>query len=45
MIDGHAHLEEVQDLSKALLEAKRGGVRAIIAVGMASFLYIRFSFK
>ena len=34
MIDGHAHLEEVQDLSKALLEAKRGGVRAIIAVGM-----------
>src|SRR4030043_159410 len=34
MIDGHAHLEEVQDLSKALLEAKSAGVRAIVAVGM-----------
>jgi TatD DNase family protein len=34
MIDGHAHLDEVEDLSKALLEARRTGVVAIIAVGM-----------
>ena len=34
MIDGHAHLEEVQDLSRVLLEARSAGVRAIIAVGM-----------
>jgi TatD DNase family protein len=34
MIDGHAHLEEVEDLSNALLEAKEAGVRGIVAVGM-----------
>ncbi len=34
LIDVHAHLEELEDLSNALLEAKSLGVGAIIAVGM-----------
>ena len=34
LIDGHAHLEELKDLSDSLDEAKTAGVRGIIAVGM-----------
>lgn len=34
LIDGHAHLEELEDLSESLQEAKAAGVRGIIAVGM-----------
>jgi len=34
LIDSHAHLEELEDLSESLREAKTAGVRGIIAVGM-----------
>lgn len=34
LIDAHAHLEELEDLSNALSEAKSSGVKAIVAVGM-----------
>jgi TatD DNase family protein len=34
LIDGHAHLEELEDLSESLQEAKTAGVRGIIGVGM-----------
>jgi TatD DNase family protein len=34
LVDGHAHLEELDDLSESLREAKAAGVRGIIAVGM-----------
>jgi TatD DNase family protein len=34
LIDSHAHLEELEDLSESLQEAKAAGVRGIIAVGM-----------
>ena len=34
LIDCHAHLEEMEDLSESLDEAKAAGVRGIIAVGM-----------
>jgi TatD DNase family protein len=34
LIDGHAHLEEVEDLPRALGEAREASVRGIIAVGM-----------
>jgi len=34
LIDGHARLDELTDLTEALREAKTGGVRGIIAVGM-----------
>jgi TatD DNase family protein len=34
LIDCHAHLEELEDLSESLDEAKAAGVRGIIAVGM-----------
>jgi TatD DNase family protein len=33
-VDGHAHLEELDDLPKALQEAKETGVCGILAVGM-----------
>lgn len=33
MIDVHAHLDQVENLSEALLEARGAGVKAIIAVG------------
>lgn len=34
LIDTHAHLDELPDLPKALQEARRAGVEAIVAVGM-----------
>jgi len=34
LVDGHAHLEQLEDLPRALLEARQGGVCAIVAVGM-----------
>jgi TatD DNase family protein len=34
LVDGHAHLEELEDLSESIQEAKAAGVRGIIAVGM-----------
>ena len=34
LIDGHAHLEEIDDLADALTEARAAGVNAIVAVGM-----------
>ena len=34
MVDGHAHLEELDDLTKSLQEAKEAGVCGIVAVGM-----------
>jgi TatD DNase family protein len=34
LVDAHAHLEELEDLSESLQEAKTAGVRGIIAVGM-----------
>ena len=34
LVDGHAHLEELDDLSESIQEAKAAGVRGIIAVGM-----------
>ncbi|RLB07144.1 MAG: hypothetical protein DRG50_03725 [Deltaproteobacteria bacterium] len=34
LIDVHAHLDEVSDLSEALQEARAAGVRGIIAVGV-----------
>jgi tryptophanyl-tRNA synthetase len=34
LIDAHAHLEELDDLSDALSKARSSGVKAIIAVGM-----------
>ena len=34
LVDGHAHLDELEDLSKSLKEAKQVGVRGIIAVGV-----------
>ncbi len=34
LVDGHAHLEELKDLSDSLDEARAAGVRGIIAVGM-----------
>ena len=34
LIDAHAHLEELNDLSGALSEAKSSGVKGIVAVGM-----------
>jgi len=34
LIDAHAHLDELADLTESLQEAKIAGVRAIIAVGM-----------
>ncbi|MBN3039130.1 MAG: TatD family hydrolase [Candidatus Omnitrophica bacterium] len=33
LIDTHAHLEEIDDLKKALEEAREAGVEAVIAVG------------
>ncbi len=35
LVDGHAHLDEVDDITAALSEAKRAGVNAIVGVGMA----------
>ena len=34
MIDGHAHLNEIEDIDQAVERAKKVGIRAIIAVGM-----------
>ena len=34
VIDGHAHLDGLEDLESALVEAKEEGVAAIIGVGM-----------
>jgi len=34
LVDGHAHLEELDDLAKSLQEAKEAGVCGIVAVGM-----------
>jgi TatD DNase family protein len=34
LVDSHAHLEELDDLSESIQEAKAAGVRGIIAVGM-----------
>ena len=34
LVDCHAHLDELDDLSEALQEAKTAGVRGIIAVGV-----------
>ena len=34
LVDGHAHLEELEDLSESLREARAAGVHGIIAVGM-----------
>jgi len=34
LIDCHAHLDEVNDLSKSLKEAREVGVEGIIAVGV-----------
>ncbi len=34
LVDCHAHLEELSDLSESFQEARAAGVRAIIAVGM-----------
>jgi TatD DNase family protein len=34
LVDGHAHLEELEDLPKSLQEAKEAGVIGIIGVGM-----------
>lgn len=34
LVDGHAHLDEVDDLEEALSEAKSAGVDAIVGVGM-----------
>jgi TatD DNase family protein len=34
LVDGHAHLEELDDLPKSLEEAKEAGVCGILAVGM-----------
>jgi TatD DNase family protein len=34
LVDGHAHLEELEDLPKSLQEAKEAGVCGIIAAGM-----------
>ena len=33
LIDTHAHLDEIEDLDKAIEEAKQAGLVAIIAVG------------
>ncbi len=33
-VDSHAHLDELDDLSEALQEARRGGVKGIIGVGV-----------
>jgi TatD DNase family protein len=33
LVDSHAHLDEIEDIEKALEEAKRVGVVAVIAVG------------
>jgi TatD DNase family protein len=35
LIDTHAHLDEVEDLPRAILEASDAGVIAIVAVGMS----------
>ena len=34
LIDGHAHLESLQDTDSAVIRARTAGVRSIIAVGM-----------
>jgi TatD DNase family protein len=34
LVDGHAHLNELNDLSESFQEARAAGVRGIIAVGM-----------
>lgn len=34
LIDGHAHLNEIDDVARALEEARETGVRAVIGVGM-----------
>ena len=34
LVDGHAHLEELDDLPKSLQEAREAGVCGIVAVGM-----------
>jgi TatD DNase family protein len=34
LVDGHAHLEEVEDLTESLQDARAAGVCGIIAVGM-----------
>jgi TatD DNase family protein len=34
LIDGHAHLEEIEDLADALAQARAAGVEAIVGVGM-----------
>jgi TatD DNase family protein len=37
MIDTHAHLNEVEDIDRAILRAKDAGIQAIVAVGMDLF--------
>ncbi|MEJ2071265.1 MAG: TatD family hydrolase [Syntrophobacterales bacterium] len=34
MIDGHAHLNEIEDVDAALARAQDAGVTGIVAVGM-----------
>jgi Tat protein secretion system quality control protein TatD with DNase activity len=34
LVDCHAHLDELNDLSELLKEAREAGVKGIIAVGM-----------
>jgi TatD DNase family protein len=34
MIDGHAHLNEIEDIDQALVRAKSVGIKGIVAVGM-----------
>jgi len=34
LVDGHAHLDELEDLSKSMREAKEAGVVGVIGVGM-----------
>jgi Tat protein secretion system quality control protein TatD with DNase activity len=34
LVDGHAHLEELEDLTESLQDARAAGVCGIIAVGM-----------
>jgi TatD DNase family protein len=36
LVDAHAHLDELEDLSEDLEEAKRASVRGIVGVGMRS---------
>ncbi|MEJ2365055.1 MAG: TatD family hydrolase [Deltaproteobacteria bacterium] len=34
MIDTHAHLNEIEDIHRAILRAKEAGLKGIVAVGM-----------